>query len=533
LTAMRSPGTPEPRPLTAVGARLRRSSSRGSDHGARVHDPAGLRGLATLPPWLVAVLEPDRLRASLTHALHEHGGGDLVVHRCRPRHFRLEGDRWAFVCAVTVGGAGAADERTKVLLEGWLGPPGAAAPGADGRTVAFGSEGWRCRLPDLGAELRTAPPDTALPLVADLTEADRARVLLEDAIRRGSPAHADLRLVVCRPRVMRYDRGNRCTVLCEVEHAAADGGRDRPGLLIAKTHRDDRGRNAYDAMRALWSSELRRSPAVAIAEPLAYRPEVRLLVQGPVAGDRSLSDLIVAWSRQRTPAAVDELEAYTIRAAEGLAALHGCGVSWGESVTLQGEVAHAQALIAQLAVPIPELSGIAAPLLDRVVDLAAEHPADAARPSHGTFRPAQVLLHRGGVGFIDFDDFCQAEPALDVARFRAGIRDIGMRDLVGKGDGITPDSAATRATTTALEALCEVFLRRYEALAPVSRERIVLWETLDLLTYVLHAWDKLSPARLRARTLTLEEHLRSSALMTGSRPAAAPAHVDDPGFMVA
>jgi hypothetical protein len=299
--------------------------------------------------------------------------------------------------------------------------------------MAFGSKGWHCLLPEHGLELRSAPPDTPLPL---------------------------------------------------------------------------------HGMRALWSSELSRSSAVAIAEPLSYLPELRVLLQGPVAGDQTLKDLICSWLWRGTPAALDELNAYVARAAEGLAAVHGCGVACGETVTLEREVAEIRSRIERLARFTPELSGAAAPLLARVVHLAAEHPADRVRPSHGTFRPAQVLLHQGQVGFIDFDGFRRAEPALDVARFRAGIKDCGMRAQPAAGEGVPTSPEATTATMTALEAVCDRFLRCYEAVAPVSRDRVILWETLDLLTYVIHAWTRMSPARLRAEMLTLEEHVRSSGLVS-------------------
>src|SRR5690606_41329562 len=52
-----------------------------------------------------------------------------------------------------------------------------------------------------------------------------------------------------------------------------------PAVVVAKTYRGDKGQNAYDAMRALWRSPLGTSPTVRIAEPLAYLPELSVLVQ--------------------------------------------------------------------------------------------------------------------------------------------------------------------------------------------------------------------------------------------------------------
>jgi len=49
---------------------------------------------------------------------------------------------------------------------------------------------------------------------------------------------------------------------------------------------------------------------------------------------------------------------------------------------------------------IPQLAGVAEPLLARLGALAAEHPANPLAPSHSSFRPAQVLIYRGKIGFI-------------------------------------------------------------------------------------------------------------------------------------
>jgi len=512
-------GRPDGKPVLSIPVET-------PDHGSEAPDVTGLSRLATLPEWLVAAAEPDRLRTGLARAVREFTRGELELHRSRAKHFRLQGATWTFLCRVTVGRPDG--EPYDVWLEGSVDPAGTREAVLDGRAVAFGSEAWCCLLPELGVELHTAPADTALPLVPHLEDAERARVLLESAIRGGgTPAYAEMRIATCRPQVMRYDRGSRCTVRYQLIHPPDAVRRGWPQVVVAKSYRDETGQNAYEGMRALWRSELLRSSTVAIAEPLAYVPELRLLVQGPVAEDRTLEELICASVRQGTPAARDEVDEYLARAAEGLAALHGCGVASGETVTLESEVAEIRALIERLAGVVPQLSGAAAPLLVRVVDLAVEHTADPVRPSHGTFRPAQVLLHRGRVGFIDFDGFCQAEPAHDVARFRAGIRDCAMRTHLAAGDGGTRHPATTGAALTAVEAVCDEFLRHYEAVAPVSRERVMLWETLDLLTYVVHAWTRTSPARLYARMLTLEDQVRRRRLMDVDRQSVDPRRIAD------
>jgi hypothetical protein len=412
-----------------------------------------------------------------------------------------------------VGRPGSGESRT-VPVEGLLHPPGTAEPALAGSAAAFGAEGWRCYLPELRLELWPQPPDTALPVLPQLTDPEQARALLERSLRGAAPHYADLRLQACTPDVARYKPGSRCTIVYRLEYPPGlAAGRGWPDRVVAKTYHGQDGRDAYAGMRALWDSPLRTSGAVGIAEPLAYLPEHNVLVQGPVRGDQTLKELLPAALGAGTPAALAELEAYVRTAAAGLAALHGCGVAHGETVTWADELAEAREALAKLAIPIPSLAGAAAPLLARLEALAAAHPADPPGPAHRSFRPAQVLLHRGRVGFIDFDGFCRAEPAMDLALFRATLTSIGLSRALwdehdeGEGGGSIPDRAACLARVAQLEALGEAFLATYQARRPVSRARVALWEALDLLAVLLSSWTKVKPARLNLSMLLLERHL--------------------------
>jgi len=84
---------------------------------------------------------------------------------------------------------------------------------------------------------------------------------------------------------------------------------------------------------------------------------------------------------------------------------------------------------------------------------------------------------------------------------------------VGQHDAGGPHVEALRARLlTQADAICEAFLSEYEQYTPVSRERVALWEALDLFTLVLHSWTKVKPERLKNAMLTLEQHLRGMGL---------------------
>jgi hypothetical protein len=313
---------------------------------------------------------------------------------------------------------------------------------------------------------------------------------------------------------MRYQPGSRCTVLYELRYATAGDGRG-PKRVVAKTYHGEKGRTAYDGMRALWASPLRTSGLVTLAEPLAFLPEANVLLQSGLSFELTLKQLLRGAMTAAGEEALAELSTYVSKAAVGLAALHTSGVHASDTFTLGDELDEAQAVVARLASLEPALRDAAAPLLARIGLLTARYPAGPLVAAHGTFRPAQVLVERGEIAFIDFDGFCAAEPALDLSLFCATLKDVGLRAARKRGDGETPDPLREMPK---LEELCELFLARYEAAAaPVSRRRVALWEALHLLTAVLHCWTKAKLGRLDHRLPLLRHHLQSSELAGAAR----------------
>jgi aminoglycoside phosphotransferase (APT) family kinase protein len=141
----------------------------------------------------------------------------------------------------------------------------------------------------------------------------------------------------------------------------------------------------------------------------------------------------------------------------------------------EDELAGVRAFVRRLTVAVPGLARAATPLFACLEALATMCPADPPIPTHGTFRPSQVLLEQGQIGFIDFDSFCQAEPAMDLVLFRVATIDRGM-------SAYQEQSIATELAKQAghmdrliqLESIADRFLAHYAALRPVSRQRVAL-----------------------------------------------------------
>jgi hypothetical protein len=473
----------------------------------------GLKTFSRLPDWLVAARDPDRIRDRLSQSVPEFIEGRLILQKCDIGHIRYKEDHWTGLYHVTTCLPGEETSQT-VILEGVIYPPGVIPPGKPQVEGAFGMEGWSALIPDLHLKLKTQEAETVLTSLRFLTDPEESRQFLMRNIQAGSSKYQDIEIQASNPNVVRYKPGSRCTVLYHLEYPP-DTRADRPWpeLVVAKTYRNEKGKNAFDGMRALWDSTLGVSATVQIAEPLAYNEEERVMIQGPIREEITLKKFMTAAFQAGTPEAIEELNRVMRKTAAGLAELHGSNVALGKVWDWTDEFSEVQERIERLSIAQPDLARAANPLLDRIQQLAEACPPDAPVPSHGSFRPAQVLLYKDQIGFIDFDSFCQSEPSNDLALFLSSVISIGLTntdfdDARDSGSGM--DETTRKRRFEAVMSLSEQFLDEYEKHHPVSRQRVALWETLDITMLVLHGWIKVKVGELSDTLYMLERFLQAN-----------------------
>jgi aminoglycoside phosphotransferase (APT) family kinase protein len=269
-------------------------------------------------------------------------------------------------------------------------------------------------------------------------------------------------------------------------------------------------------MRKLWDSPLSAGDVVSVAEPLAYVPDHKVLVQGPVPGQHDLKALLRSALRAGTSEALEELHEIIRKTAAGLAAMHHSGARHGETVSWADELGEIREEIEKVSAVFPWFADAITPLLTHLEERDAACAADPVLPAHRSFRPQQVLIAEGRVGFIDFDGFCLAEPALDIALFRETTKEHGINTSPSdkQKDFVYPSEELRLARLATLDTICDIFTSEYERRAPVSRERIALWEALDYLTVVLRCWSKVKPHQLDNAMLMLRSHLQRMRLLT-------------------
>jgi hypothetical protein len=471
------------------------------DHAAVL---TALLRLAKPPGWLVAVEDVGRVRADFEGAVPELAAGVPTLVRVKFKRAHLEDGHWVTLHRLTVLDEGAETPR-EIDIRGVLLAPGTEAPAGWAGSEPFESAGWRTYLPDLHLLVDRHPADIGLPAMPALTDPGAARVTLQTALRNRANARTELTLAAAAPTVVRYREGLRCTIVYALDYppAAATAG---PAGLVAKVYEGDEGRHAYAAMTALWSSPLRFSSTVRIAEPLVFLPEINVVLQELVPGNSSLKDhLKEAFAAGPAPG-VTALTELVRKSGRGLAELHTCGAPAGPDVTLDDQIAAVRVAVTQLDTALADSSAAIEPLVHGLERAAAEIPAAPLVPTHRSFRPAQILLDGENIAFLDFDGYCRAEPGLDLSLFRTTLVDLCLRAL--ETDDETPSAEVQRERQAQLDSLCASFLAGYEEVAPVDRERLALWDAVTNAKDIVDCWRKVKFEHLDRRMEFLRQRLR-------------------------
>lgn len=466
---------------------------------------AAVDRLAGPPGWLEAMTDPRRVTDAVRRRL---AGSGVTVEGARTERVRVRSGRWTVRCLVTLSdGQGGL---TPLSVSGVLtsGSPPLPAAGAPSNHLPGTARpglvpGARLRLPELGLDLTVdepEAPDPELPVVAELLDHERAGRLLARALGARAPRGVD----VLEAWVLRQKLGSRCTV----GYRLAGGGTGLPERVVAKAYADDTGARAFRAMSALEASR-----TGFLAQPLGYLPDERVLVQEWVDGDTTLKELVHRALSSGDPLVLGAAEAGLVRSGRALSGLHRSRATYAPARPFDEALARVRSELLEAATLAPELAAGLGPVLDALAETDLRHPPGSLVPSHGSFRPAQVLVAASGVSIIDLDGAGLAEPGQDLGQFLGGLDSLGVTDLEGRDD--LPPAAVTRRVR-ALDDLGLLFLAGYGRADPATLVRAHLWQALELVVSVLHAWTHGRPRRAAARTALLRHHLARGPAVVGS-----------------
>jgi hypothetical protein len=276
-----------------------------------------------------------------------------------------------------------------------------------------------------GVTVRRFPADPQLPHLENVMAPTRRSPLagaVEAAARRVHDVPADLPLQDIAAEPVRYKPGDRCVLRYRLRFGVPDGP-VTTRTLVAKLYREQDEAQAADDLLA----RLHAQAGVAwTARPLGVAPGLPLALTEDLGSSR---DRVPAHSGLHVvrPGSGDAVEVVR-RAARALAELHTSGLDTGGLSRRTGadEAGKAAKRARLLERYVPELAPVARPVTDAVCAALAALPADTLRPAHGSYKPSQLMVREGAVFLVDFDQFCLADPALDVGYFLAYLRPAGL-----------------------------------------------------------------------------------------------------------
>jgi hypothetical protein len=199
-----------------------------------------------------------------------------------------------------------------------------------------------------------------------------------------------------------------------VHYRGSDSGRafDAYGKAYPEPTRAAR---AHDLMLRLYEEVFRRAPGLRVPHPLAFDPDLALVVYTPVVGitlDRLAS----------TP----EFSAALGQTARWLATLHGSRLPLDRTLDVTHEAANALKWAGLVATRDPSAGAAASRLAGALGGTGPRRCIERATPIHKDFHYGHVIVG-DGVGVVDFDELRLGDPNFDLAHFAANLHLLSVR----------------------------------------------------------------------------------------------------------
>jgi hypothetical protein len=366
---------------------------------------------STTTPWPT----PTGVAAVLDDVLHT----DAAHPRPALRYLRRKPGRGL----VAVYGNAVEDMYTVTVDEATA--SGQASSGAVAADPDSPEEDGVVRIGRLGVTIQRFPHDDQLPGLVDAVQPPKGGPLWSalaalSGARSGHPG-VTLRSVSAAP--LRYKPGDRCVIRYRLE-AQTPAGKRVSFSVIGKLYRTlDQAHEASALSERLWALQ---GPEPWTARPLGVVDPLPLVLAEDLGSALDMPATVAGTEvlRMGTNPSSTDLAA----AATALADLHLSAASLIDTPerTEAEEAGKAVKRAATISAYVPELAGEATAAAEGLCTaLEASRPLQP-RPAHGSYKPSQLLYRSGSVLLVDFDQFCMADPGLDLGYFLAYLRPPGI-----------------------------------------------------------------------------------------------------------
>ncbi len=232
-------------------------------------------------------------------------------------------------------------------------------------------------------------------------------------------------------RVVRHKPRRRCLIEYDI---GFDHFSRRSGLLtlVGKVRAKGADAATYRLLACLRKAGLSDESAsdVCVPEPVGIIPDLRMWLQNKVPG-RPATELLLG----------DEGLAIAARVADAIHQLHESRVMPARRHTMVDELAILNERLSLVAHMKPEWSTRLARVLDACARLGRAASQPALRGIHRDFYADHVVVDGPRLWLIDFDLYCQGDPALDIGNFQGHLIEQSLR-LFGRADALADRQAA-------------------------------------------------------------------------------------------
>ncbi len=285
-------------------------------------------------------------------------------------------------------------------------------------------------------------------------------------------------------RVTRYKPGKRCLLEYDLKLERPDAPIENISL-VGKVLSNGRAWAIYHVIKSLWDAGFgdNSEDGICVPEPMGFIPEFQMWLQRKVPGELATELLL----------AEESGVALAKRLAQAIHKLHQAGIPTSHRHTMADELRTLHERLLLVAQMKPQWTQRLERLLDAGVRLGNSIPEPSWRGIHRDFATGQVIVDGARLYLLDFDGYCEGDPAYDLGRF---LRKLTKQSLLTLG---TPDGLAEQE-----KALTESYL---QLSGQTTWAAISVYKSLELLRciYYFSMYSKRHPEPLAETVLELCE----------------------------
>lgn len=253
------------------------------------------------------------------------------------------------------------------------------------------------------------------PFLARALDPSEVRRQLEACLRPRIGAAGSLHLLALR--VVRHKPGRRALVEYDVR-VERGGAAVETSTLLGKARARGLDERVFQLQAALWKNNFGPDSAdgICVPEPVGVIPDFQMWLQRKVPG--------VPATRLLERADGAPLAA---RIAKAAWKIHRLGVPTVRRHTIVDELRILHEYLGPLMSERPDLADRLKRVLAACDRLGAAMPRTAPRTIHRDFYPDQVLVTGARLYLLDFDLYCEGDPALDIGNFLGHVTEQSLR----------------------------------------------------------------------------------------------------------